>query len=92
MRGPLALSPHFLTLAHVPFPFLRVHAVGIFSDFRLIENEMNVFCEKCGRIGRIKDQMIMITDVKIKKWNQDYFHKEFPSIGSPVTTTMTWAS
>ena len=52
MRGPLALSPHFLTLAHVQFPFLRVHAVGIFSDFRLIENEMNVFVKSVVESGK----------------------------------------
>ena len=51
IRGLRAGTPHFLMLAHVQFPFLRVHAVGIFSDFWLIENEMNVFVKSVVESG-----------------------------------------
>ena len=65
----------------MPFPFLRGHAVGIFSDFRLIENEMNVFVKSVVESGELKIRWLMITDVKINKVKSRLLSQGIPKDG-----------
>ena len=82
MKNAASIIPHFFTLVHVPFPFLRVARSGHFFRLSTKWKWNECFLMKSGRIGKIKDQMI--TDCE-NKWNKYSFHKEFLCMGSPVT-------